>query len=184
MHLTTRRSQRDQVQFFNRLLSLVGHLFLHGGFFHVLGNMVFLWVFGNAVCAKLGNLWYVPAYLGLGILAALTHLAFDGAPAIGASGAINGIVGTFVVFYPLNEISCFTIFLLRVFKFSVSSYWLVLFWLVFDIIGAAFLAEGGVAYAAHIGGLAAGVAAGLLLLKLDVLRENKFEMSLRQILKL
>ena len=75
---------------------MVGYILLHAGPFHLAGNMIFLWVFGNAICAKVGNLAYVLIYLGLGVFSAMVHLVFDGMPAVGASGAINGIVGMFL----------------------------------------------------------------------------------------
>ena len=73
-------------------LGIVGHMFLHGDIVHLIGKMLFLWVFGNAICAKVGNVAYIATYLGLGVLAAIVHLLADGAPAVRASGAINGIV--------------------------------------------------------------------------------------------
>src|ERR1044072_7029750 len=75
------------------LLGLLGHMFLHGGWLHLAGNLLFLWVFGNAVCAMVSNLVYPLLFVIFGVVAAAAHLAFDGSPAIGASGAINGIVG-------------------------------------------------------------------------------------------
>ena len=92
------------------LKGLFGYMWLHGGILHLLGNMLFLWIFGNAVCAKIGNLRYIPAYLGLGIVAGISHLIFTGGSSLGASGAINGIVGMFLVFFPQNEITCYWIF--------------------------------------------------------------------------
>ncbi len=74
------------------LRGLFGHMWLHGGIFHVAGNMIFLWVFGNAVCQKMGNLLYLPVYLFVGLSAAIVHVLFGGGLAVGASGAINGIV--------------------------------------------------------------------------------------------
>jgi len=74
-------------------LGLVGHIFLHGGIFHLVGNMIFLWVFGNAVCEKVGNIAYPFLFLGLGIAGGMAHLLLSGHPAIGASGAISGGAG-------------------------------------------------------------------------------------------
>lgn len=105
---------------------LLGHMWLHGGLFHLLGNLLFLWVFGNAIAAKLGNVFYPFVYVALGVAAGLAHLFLDGYPAIGASGAINGVVGMFLVFYPRNDCSCLFIFWWRVRTFSVSSYWMIL----------------------------------------------------------
>ena len=84
----------------------IGHVLVHADIFHLLGNMLFLWIFGNAVCAKVGNLAYLFIYLVLGLVSGLAFHAFDSRPLIGASGAINGIVGMFVIWYLLNDISC------------------------------------------------------------------------------
>ena len=76
-------------------LGLIGHIFLHSGPLHLIGNMIFLWVFGNAVCAWLGNGLYPVFYVVAGLAAAVTHVALGGGPAWGASGAVNGVVGAF-----------------------------------------------------------------------------------------
>jgi membrane associated rhomboid family serine protease len=105
-----------------RLPGVLAHMWLHGGPFHLIGNMIFLWVFGNAVCAKVGNIVYPFLYLACGLTSAAVHVAFDGGPAIGASGAINGIVGAYLILYPLNNISCLLWVRLRPWLFTVSSY--------------------------------------------------------------
>ena len=135
---------------------LLGHMWLHLGVMHLVGNMLFLWVFGNAVCAKQGNLAYPLVYVALGVIAGMTHLVFDGGPALGASGAINGVVGMYLFWYPRNDVSCFAWFFGPRF-FRVSSIWMILLWLGFDLLGLA-TGGAGVAYYAHIGGLVAGVA--------------------------
>jgi membrane associated rhomboid family serine protease len=165
---------------------LFGHIWLHGGYLHLLGNMLFLWIFGNAVCAKIGNFRYLPIYLGLGIIGGITHLIFTGGNAIGASGAINGIVGMYLVFFPENEITCYLVmwFFLSPYvkEFSVSSIWMILFWLAFDIFGA-MRGGGGVAYFAHLGGFAGGFILAILMLKLKlVVMEEGYEKSLLQLL--
>jgi len=166
-------------------LGWVTSIFLHGGIIHVVGNMVFLWVFGNAVCGKLGNAVYPLLYVGLGIVAGFAHMAFDNNPAIGASGAINGIVGMYLVFFPLNTISCAYVFwwflVVKVGTFNVSGYWMILFWLVFNIVVLALGGEG-VAYWAHIGGFAAGVAIAIVLLKTKVVKMERDELSLLQVI--
>ena len=116
---------------------LVGYMFLHGGILHLAGNMLFLWVFGNAVCVRVGNLAYPFIFLALGVVAGLAHLSMSAAPAIGASGAINGIVGMFLVWFPTNYMSVFYLWPFGVGTFRVRSYWMIPFWLVFDILGAA-----------------------------------------------
>lgn len=160
------------------LRGLIGHMWLHGGLVHLAGNMLFLWVFGNAVCSKVGNFLYFPLYLAFGLFAAAAHLIFDGNPAVGASGAINGVVGMYLVFFPLNDISCFWMMYLWYHgTFSVSGFWMILFWLFFDILGAV-LGVAGTAYYAHLGGFALGVALGFLLLALKVVKMNEDERSI------
>ena len=149
------------------LKGLFGHMWLHGGIFHVVGNLIFLWVFGNAVCQKMGNLLYLPVYLFVGLFAAIVHVFFGGGLAVGASGAINGIVAVYLIFYPIHDISCFWLFCLffyiRFGTFTVSGFWMILLWLAFDIFGLV-RGGGGVAYLAHLGGFAAGVGIGFVLL--------------------
>lgn len=160
---------------------LIGHMWLHADPIHLGGNMLFLWVFGNAVCSKVGNLKYLPIFLAAGLGAAVAHLLLNGEPMIGASGAINGIVGMFLVFFWQNEIDClfFIMFFLRpiVKTFSISSYWMIVLWLIFDIFGA--VAGGGrVAYFAHLGGFFAGAVLAVLLLKLKLVTMYRDEQSL------
>ena len=160
---------------------MLGHMWLHAGIWHLGGNMLFLWVFGNAVCAKVGNLKFLPIYLGVGLCAAAAHVLFAGGKAVGASGAINGIVGMFLVFFWQNEMDCFFmiwVFLRPIIKtFSISSYWMILLWLVFDIAGAA-IGGGSVAYFAHLGGFAAGALLAIVLIKLKWVTMYRDEESL------
>lgn len=165
---------------------LIGHMFLHADIFHLAGNMYFLWLFGNAVCAKLGNLLYLPLYLLFGLVSvAFFNIITDGR-LVGASGAINGVIGMFLVFYPLNEVDCFCGsgyrggFLQTI---TLSSYWLILMWLVFDIFGLFFFAHDNVAYSAHVGGFFAGFALALLLLKKKLIVMEKDERSLVDVIK-
>jgi membrane associated rhomboid family serine protease len=165
---------------------LFGHIWLHGGVLHLLGNMLFLWIFGNAVCAKIGNFRYLPIYLGLGVIAGIAHLIFTGGNAIGASGAIYGIVGMYLVFFPENEITCYVSFwfLLSPYikEFTVSSIWMILFWVAFDVWGA-MKGGGGVAYFAHLGGFAGGFVLAIVMLKLKlVVMEEGYEKSLLQLI--
>jgi len=157
---------------------LMGYIWVHGGIIHLVGNLIFLWIFGNAVCAKVGNLCYPLIYLCLGMTSGAAHLIFDGAPAIGASGAINGIVGMYLVWYPLNSISCVTIWLG---EFTVDSFWMILLWLAFDIWGAA-SDSGGVAYFAHLGGFATGFGLAIVLLRTKMVEMDEIEKSLLRML--
>jgi membrane associated rhomboid family serine protease len=164
-------------------LGLVGHVFVHAGVFHLLGNMVFLWVFGNAVCAKVGNLPFIGLYFALGLISGLCGQLADPRPAVGASGAINGVVGMFVVWYLLNEISCWYAFWFFGTGdggvIQVSSGWMVLFWLAFDVWGA-FAGSDGIGYAAHVAGFVVGFATAVALLKLGWIVMDRGERSLLQ----
>jgi membrane associated rhomboid family serine protease len=165
-------------------LGVVGHMFVHADIFHLLGNMLFLWVFGNAVCAKVGNLAYAFVYIGLGLTAGLIAHWIDPRPAVGASGAINGIVGMFVVWYLLNETSCWYgywfYYVADAGSFSISSYWMILLWLLFDIWGA-IASDGSVGYIAHLAGFAAGFVLAIFLLTLRWVVMDRGERSLLQI---
>jgi len=165
---------------------LFGHMWLHGGIWHLIGNLIFLRLFGNAVCAKIGNKIYLPLFVLFGLAAAVSHLIFIGGPMLGASGAINGVVGMFLVFFPENEISCLWIWCFPFGRrFSVSSYWMIAIWFLFDILGAMFLAKTvGVAYFAHLGGFASGFAIAVVMLKMKWITMETYEKSLLQLLNL
>ena len=158
---------------------MIGHIWLHAGFFHLFGNMLFLWLFGNAVCSKIGNLLYIPVFIGLGLIASASYLifAFDGRPVVGASGAINGIVGMYLVFFPQNAMDCFFALFFRPIFFSISGIWMVLLWFGFDILGAVW-GKGNVAYISHISGFLGGVALASLLLKLKLVVMERDEKSI------
>jgi membrane associated rhomboid family serine protease len=145
---------------------MIGNLFLHGGLLHLVGNMIFLWVFGNAVCATVGNVAYPFVYLLLGLFASSAHLAFDGRPALGASGAINGIVGMSLVLFPANKLRVWYTIFFKPGRFTIRAYWMIFAWFVFDIYGI-LTGGGNVAYWAHVGGFAAGLGIGFGLVKLN-----------------
>ncbi len=166
---------------------MVGHLWLHADIIHVTGNLIFLWLFGNAVCQKIGNLLYLPAYLFVGVTAAMAALLFTphmDRGMVGASGAINGIVGMYVVLYPRNDISVFYWwFLVLRGTFEISGYWMVLLWLAFDVWGA-FLGMGNVGYFAHLGGFFTGAGlAMVLLMTRRVVMDAKYEESLLDLIR-
>ena len=160
---------------------MFGHMLLHVDMVHLIGNMLFLWVFGNAVCAKITNTAYLPFFVALGLVAAATHNLFDGSPAIGASGAINGVVGMYLLLYPTNNISCLWLLGFHGSTFSISGMWLILLWLLFDIFGAA-LGGGGVAYWAHLGGFFVGAGVAALMLAAGWIKMTSTERSLFDVL--
>jgi len=152
-------------------------MFIHGGWFHLLGNMIFLWVFGDNVEDAMGHLRYAVFYIIAGLAATSAHVAIDPGditPAIGASGAIAGVLGAYLVLYPRATIAAILpIFILFLVPFYVPAVVLIGIWFVLQLLnGVAALATtdvvgagGGVAWFAHIGGFVAG----LVLVKLFVL---------------
>ena len=154
--------------------SLFGYQFAHAGIAHLAGNMVFLWVFGNAVCATVGNWTYLALYLGLGAFAGMVHTLVGGEPVVGASGSIAGVVGLAVAFYPINKVNLFYSLGLVPRTGRIWLWALALYWTFWDIVGATFHL-GPVAYWAHIGGTAAGLALGLGLLALGSVQLTEFD---------
>lgn len=162
---------------------IIGHALLHADVSHLIGNMIFLWVFGNAICTNTSNWLYLPVFLGCTLIAAAVHVLADGSPAIGASGAMNGIVGIVLAMYPLNRVNVFWVFLVRGGSFSCPAWVIILFWFAFDVWG---VISGGdhIAYWAHIGGLLGGVGIGLLCLHLGWFQLTQLDhRSLLQILR-
>jgi membrane associated rhomboid family serine protease len=153
------------------MLGVLTSIFLHGGWLHLLGNMLFLWIFGNNIEDRFGHLGFLAFYLAGGIAAALAQVAIDPAstvPLIGASGAIAAILGAYFVFYPGARITSLVFLgffyqVLNVPALLVLGYWFVLQLIDgFASLGAD-TAQGGVAFFAHIGGFVAGmVVAGVL----------------------
>ena len=142
-------------------------MFLHGGFMHVAGNLLFLWVFGDNIENRLGRTRFVAFYLGAGVAAALAQVAVNTdseIPMIGASGAVAGILGAYLVLYPRSRIHTLLLFGWFIFHRRIRAVYLIGFWAGYQIfLGLNSLASpdvGGVAYFAHLGGLAAGVALG------------------------
>ena len=140
-------------------------LFLHAGFMHFVGNMIFLWVFGNAICSKVGNWRYLGLYFAFGLAACWLHLIFEDMPALGASGAINGVIGFYFALYPNNYMRIlWGLFPFYMKQSDVTSKWIVLYWLFWDVIGV-LIGDGDVAYWAHLGGFVGGFALAVIFLK-------------------
>ena len=141
-------------------LPLITSMFLHAGFAHILGNMLFLWIFGDNVEAEFGHLQYLLFYLVCGVGAGLVHIAFNfhsHLPALGASGAISGVMGAYIVLEPRNRILCLLfIFVIRVPAMIVLGGWFAMQFLS-GISSLGNAVNGGVAVWAHIGGFLIGV---------------------------
>ena len=160
-------------------LTLLTSMFLHGGFLHIAGNMLFLWIFGNNVEDALGRVRYLFFYLASGLVAASSQVlvaAFSAdkesllVPMVGASGAIAGVLAGYVLLFPKARV--LTLFVIVIFiklVYLPASFFIGL-WFVIQIVSA-FLSgsSGGVAFAAHIGGFVAG----FIMMKLMIPRENR-----------
>jgi len=160
---------------------LLGHMWLHINIICMIGSLVFLWPFGNAVCSKIGNGVYLPIYVVLGLLAGVSHLILGGGPAVGASAAISGIVGMYLVFFPENLISCFFLVPHPV-TFSISGSWVIFLWFVFDIVASIMSGRHIMCYV-HIECFAAGIGLAILMLEKNWVVMEKNEKSLLQMLR-
>ena len=143
-------------------LAVLYSMFLHGSWLHLGGNMLFLWVFGNNIEDKRGKLPYAAFYLLAGLAATAAHIAVQPdstVPVVGASGAIAGVMGAYLVLYPNVQIRSLIFLGFFVFFRDVAAKWLLGIWLVSQF----FISPNeGVAWMAHVGGFVFGVAAGLL----------------------
>ncbi len=157
-------------------LSWIGHLFIHADLFHLLGNLWFLWVFGNAIYAKVGNLWYLPMWIGFGLLSAVAQ-----PEGLGASGAIYGVIGFVLVFYPINEVTMAWWFIVRFGTFTLASFWVIVMYVASDVLGLVTGSEA-VAYLAHVAGCATGAGLALILLKTRILETTEQEWTILDIL--
>jgi hypothetical protein len=156
-------------------LTLLTSMFLHGDLFHILGNLWFLWIFGDNIEDHLGHFSYLIFYLLCGVAAALTDIAIaplSPVPTIGASGAIAGVMGAYILLYPRARVQTLVV-LIVFFTFWWIPAWVFLgYWFVIQFLATTMVASnvhhqtGGVAFAAHVGGFVAG----LILIKLFPVR--------------
>ena len=142
--------------------TLITSMFLHGGWMHLGGNMLYLWIFGDNLERVMGAAKYVVFYIVCGIVAGLAHILFAGGstvPSVGASGAISGVLGGYLLMFPNNRVKVLT----RGGVASVPALVVLGMWIVIQLVSQlGSIAEtsqgGGIAYMAHIGGFVAGMA--------------------------
>ena len=142
-------------------------IFLHDGWLQLIGNMWFLWIYGDNVEDILGHAQYLVFYLLCGLAATMVHVVFNAdssAPTIGASGAIAGVMGAYVVKFPHSKITTLVLVVVFITTMEIPAYLILLYWFVIQFfsgvgsMGHSHLSQGGVAWFAHIGGFLAGVA--------------------------
>lgn len=151
------------------LLTFITAMFLHGGWLHLGGNMLYLWIFGNNIEDRLGKVRFVGFYLASGIIATLTHVIVEGIrdiPLLGASGAIAGVLGAYLLLFPQARVLVMIPIFFIIELARVPAAFVIGFWFLIQILqGIGSISPdatgGGVAWWAHVGGFVAGVALAL-----------------------
>ncbi|NKB81417.1 MAG: rhomboid family intramembrane serine protease [Nitrospirales bacterium] len=142
--------------------TLVSSMFLHGGWMHLIGNMLYLWIFGNNIEDVMGHGKFIVFYITCGVLAALSHAVIDPdsvIPMVGASGAISGVLGAYLLLFPRAQV----LVLIPLGFFTRMMYipagWVLGLWFVMQLLsgGMSLRSQGGVAFFAHIGGFLVGM---------------------------
>ena len=142
-------------------------MFIHGGWLHLLSNMLYLWVFGGNIEDRFGRLTFLLFYLGAGLAAVWTHTALNmesHIPLVGASGAIAGVTGAYLVLFPFSRIRTL-VFFLFIMAVDIPAILVLGFWFILQLfqgVGQFGALDAGVAHWAHVGGFIAGILAGLL----------------------
>lgn len=151
--------------------SLWTSAFLHGGWIHLLGNMLFLWSFGPNLEDRLGRIGFLAFYLLGAAAASGLHVAFVENPAIGASGAVSAVTGAYLVMFPRTTIRCFFIFGGII---GVPAWWFIGFAIAWDIFGVG--GRTGIAHLAHLGGTIFGIGTAFLLLGTRILQPEPYDL--------
>jgi membrane associated rhomboid family serine protease len=146
--------------------TLGSYMFLHAGWLHLIGNLWFLWIFGDNVEDALGRGRFLGFYLVCGVLAGIVHLLVNPAspvPTVGASGAIAGVMGAYLLYFPQSRILTLVPIVIFFTTVEVPAAWMLLYWFLIQVVSGAWTAgqgalSGGTAWFAHIGGFLAGAA--------------------------
>ena len=164
------------------LYQFFSSVFLHGGWAHLLGNMLFLWVFGNALNDRLGHFGYLAFYLAGGVIACVGYLLLSGnAPVLGASGAISAVAGAYLVLFPRVRVTVLFFFFYLIHYAEISSLVFLLIQFVWNMyltlqVTTSTGYGGGVAYAAHSAGYVFGIAAAAAMLAMRLLPRDAFDL--------
>ncbi len=144
-------------------LSLFTSMFLHGGWIHLIGNMWYLWIFGDNIEQAMGHLRYLLFYLACGFLASASHILTNvnsTIPTIGASGAISGVLGAYLLLYPRARVLTLIVFGFLWRTLYIPAAFMLGFWFLFQVLSGSMAGSqdsGGVAFWAHVGGFVAGM---------------------------
>ena len=154
----------ESTQPIHPFLTIFTSMFMHGGLFHIFGNMLYLWIFGNNIEDRIGHFRFIIFYLFCGIIAAFSHTlaaADSNVPMIGASGAVSGVLGAYLLLFPYARVH--TVIFLGFFVQTVQIPALIVigFWAIIQVVNGLIaqgaLNQGGVAWVAHVGGFIAGL---------------------------
>jgi membrane associated rhomboid family serine protease len=158
-----------------RLICFITYAFLHADVLHIAGNMLFLYIFGNNVNDKMGNLGYLAYYLAGGVAAGLLFVLAPGQmrPVLGASGAIAAVTGAYLVLFPRSNVTVL-FFVYIIGQYEIASIWFILFFFAYDI-WANFAQSDGVAHVAHIGGTVFGFCICFALLWVRLLPRDQYD---------
>jgi len=172
----------DGVTLFHKGVALITFMFLHGGILHLLGNMWFLYIFGDNVEDRLGPLRYTIFYLLCGLTSGLTHLALNAhstSPTIGASGAVAGVMGAYFLLHPRSRILTLIPIIIIPWLVEIPAYFFLGIWFLLQLFNASWSsgAGGGIAWWAHIGGFICGM---VLLKLIDALPSTGITAHLRK----
>jgi len=152
-------------------ITLLTSMFMHGGWLHIIGNMIYLWAFGPAIEDAMGSFRFLFFYLAGGLVAMFAQVMGDPwstIPVLGASGAIAAVMGAFIVTFPRDRIRTILWFLIFIRITYIPAIFLIGFWFLIQVLNAGSVAQvrtGGVAYLAHVAGFLFGVATGRFLAK-------------------
>lgn len=154
-------------------------VFMHGGWFHLIGNMLFLWVFGNNIEDAMGHGKFVAFYLLCGVAAAATQTLLSPhsvVPMVGASGAISGVLGAYLLLYPRVRVHTLIVLPIYITTVALPAYVMLGYWALLQLLGGVSslseIEKGGVAFFAHIGGFVVGLLLVRLFVSEDVLRRR------------
>jgi membrane associated rhomboid family serine protease len=158
------------------LHQFISYAFLHDGFWHIAGNMLFLYIFGNNICDRLGNVAYLAFYLAAAAFAGIGYAAlYPAGLVVGASGAVSAVTGAYLALLPRSHVTLFYWLFIMIGLYEIPSLWLIVAFFAVDVYSS-FSRDTGVAHAAHIAGSVFGFIICMLLLKLRLLPRDHYDM--------
>ncbi len=175
-HVTHALAGAGQISLSAAFLPMLTSMFLHAGWLHVIGNLWFLWIFGDNIEDQLGHFRYLLFYLICGFAAAITHIALNfgsSLPTVGASGAISGVMGAYLLLYPRAKVQTLVVLVVFFTFWWVPAWFFLCYWFLLQFLSGAAAIAGtaratGIAVWAHVGGFVAG----LILIKVFPRRER------------